>query len=761
VADSKRALERKAQRPARSTYETDDADIQELHEAFDYATDAWADIRDAAQVDMRIVGGDTWEPADRQVREDAMRPCSSYDEIGQYINQVINDVRQNKRAIKVTPLGNGANDQSAQLRADLYRQIEYRSNAQQAYTTMFENAVQRSYGYLRWKPRYVSARSRHQELLIEPVMNPDLVTPDPDGLKPDLSDIKFLFLQESWAKAEFKKAFPKAKVQDFTIDLMRQMPRWIRDERIMLAEWWKIRTIQKKLVYLDVPAAQVPGQPPQPAQELDVFEDELAQVRRAHPLATIVGDRLADVPEVSMCLTNGIEILRGTEWKGIYIPFVGCFGKILYLDEGGGPEKRILSAHRLAQPSAQLYSFCRTSQQEQVGLSTKFPYFVRQGSLSPEEARKLEKSLHEPVGFIQVKALGDDFPPGVMPEMPQRNPFEPAIQALEVLAEGARRAIQAGMGISPLPTSAQRRNEKSGVALKQIETSQQKGTFHFVDNLDAALTRCAVIGDDLIPHYYDAARDLTVRKPDDTTTQIRVNDPNMPADAKSSYAAPGQAPMLSGQEQHDYTLSTGPSFDSEREAANDFADVLVQNIATIAQVSGPKAAAKIMGLGIKLKNIGALGDAMAEIISPSDDSDRQLPQLQQENEQLKAAVQQLQQLADDNQAKLLIAKGKDDTAKGIAEIKAIADADNNRADNETRLAVAELGAKVERLTLFLEERARLGVESHEVGSAIMAHEHAKELAGMQHGQAMEQGQIAHEQALEQAAVPPPPMEGGV
>jgi hypothetical protein len=36
--------------------------------------------------------------------------------------------------------------------------------------------------------------------------------------------------------------------------------------------------------------------------------------------------------------------------------------------------------------------------------------------------------------------------------------------------------------------------------------------------------------------------------------------------------------------------------------------------------------------------------------------------------------------------------------------------EKTRMDNETRLAVAELGAKVDRLTLFMEERARLGLQ---------------------------------------------------
>jgi hypothetical protein len=173
-----------------------------------------------------------------------------------------------------------------------------------------------------------------------------------------------------------------------------------------------------------------------------------------------------------------------------------------------------------------------------------------------------------------------------------------------------------------------------------------------------------------------------------------------------------------------------------------------------------------MALGIKLKNIGALGQEMADIISPPEDGQPDPAQMAQQLEQAKAVIQQLQELADDNKAKMVIAQGNAETQKAIAAAKAEVDLEKTRMDNETKLAVAELGAKVDRLTLFLEERGRLGVQAHDIGQAAMDHEHAKELAGMAHQQALEAAQVGHEQALQQgeqqhaqaieaAQIPPP------
>ena len=139
-----------------------DLEPKEIRDQFSHDTAELEEIRREANKDMRVIEGNPWSDDDRLQRTDAGRPCLSFDELGQYMNQAINDVRQNKRGIIVTPVGGGATDKTAEFRQGKIRDIEYRSNAQQAYTTMYGNAVQRGYGFLRLVPRYV------QESVSEP-----------------------------------------------------------------------------------------------------------------------------------------------------------------------------------------------------------------------------------------------------------------------------------------------------------------------------------------------------------------------------------------------------------------------------------------------------------------------------------------------------------------------------------------------------------------------------------------------------------------
>ena len=52
---------------------------------------------------MQYVAGNPWSDKDKRERLDRGRPALAFDELGQYLNQYINNLRENKRAIKIDP----------------------------------------------------------------------------------------------------------------------------------------------------------------------------------------------------------------------------------------------------------------------------------------------------------------------------------------------------------------------------------------------------------------------------------------------------------------------------------------------------------------------------------------------------------------------------------------------------------------------------------------------------------------------------------
>lgn len=695
--------------------------LEEIRTRFSYATNAWRKIREEGQKDIRCVAGDPWADKDRKAREDAGRPCLSLDELGQYTNQVINDVRQNKRGVKVTPIGDGANDKTAEFRQNLIRQIEYRSNASDVYTGMFEEALQRSYGFARIKAKYVSDSGFDQELVIEALPNPDLVTVDPDDLSPTAKGIQYAFIHESRSIKQFKKDFPDASITDFSDEIRQQAPDWIKDERLMIAEYWTIEYTRRQLLLVDGGK----GQPPKSA-----YADDLAVMPAGK---AILKHRWVDVPYVCQYLTNGVELLakkgdsKKTPWPGKTIPIVACYGKALWVNSGSGTERRLLSMVRLARDPYMLYCYYRTCEAELVGMTPKTPFVGYVGQFRGQEDQ-WQKVNHEPVPYLQANALTEATGGQVLP-LPQRQPYEPPIQSLELGAEAARRAIQAAMGISPLPTQAQRQNEKSGKALKQIEESGQKGSYHFVDHYDASIVEIGAKLDDLIPHYYDAARDLTIRAGNDEPKQIRINDPQ---DEQAIDATAGQ---------HDVTLSVGPAYASQRDAASDFADSLAQNQQVFPLIAD---------LVVKLKQLGPIGDEIADRLTP--------PQFRQAKDgqppspadvaNLQGQLQQTQQQLQEATKPTAVEEVRQRGAIQIKQMDLDFQREKLHAESARAIEVARINAAkqvADTTAEAQEERLSTGLElQHEAVQNEHDRQHEAALEAMKHANTLEQGAQAHD-----------------
>src|SRR5262245_23283374 len=125
----------------------DDEKLQEIREAFEVDEAAWLPIRAEGKTDMEFVAGRPFTQKDLDARKN--RPTIAPDELAQYRNQVINLLMANPRGAKFAPTGSGASKKGAQFYQKKWREIEYRSKAPRAYVQAADNALQRSYGFVR------------------------------------------------------------------------------------------------------------------------------------------------------------------------------------------------------------------------------------------------------------------------------------------------------------------------------------------------------------------------------------------------------------------------------------------------------------------------------------------------------------------------------------------------------------------------------------------------------------------------------------
>lgn len=695
----------------------DEALLKEIRDKFGYFTEQWKDNREERKIDIRYVSGHPWSPEDEKARKEAGRPCISHDELSQYVNHAINNARQNKRGIKVDPVGD-ATEQQSELRQDIIRTAEYRSRAQGAYLTAYQSMLEGGYGFFGINRRYVENENLtaenfdHMEFGFRTFANPDAVLPDPDCKEPDWSDQQACFVLDPISREDFKRRFPKAKITDFTTEEMQQAPAWFGDKTVLLAEYWKVITTEKTVYLVD------------------------GKVRDDVPKgSTATAQRTKTTKKVVQYITNGVEILKTNPQPGTMIPIIVMTGLERYVDEGDGAKRKIFSLVRLARDPQMSLAFLVTEEMEEAGLTPKVPYlgYVGQFETDSEAWKTLTKQA---VPYVQVDPVVDQATGQVLP-LPQRVQFTPNFAAYVVAQDSARRAIQAAMGISALPTAAQKNNEKSGVALQTIEKAQDVGSFHFVDNFDNALMLAGRIMNEQIPVVYGGAnRKVMLMKADDKLRRVVLNTeaPYLNPDTNKEE----HYPIDDGS--HTTTVSVGPSQESHRQEVSDFVDQLLANLKNL-PIPAP-IQSKILAIAIQMKNLGPKGDALAELISPSEQKELH-PEAQ-------AAIGQAQQLLQEAQEELQ--KLRLEKAGKVVDNEYKLELERIREENA--VLIAEITTKAqsveERMKAWEDMMAQFHTQAHDAGLQAQEHAHAADQNAQQLAAAAQQQQTAAEQEQQAA-----------
>jgi hypothetical protein len=413
-----------------------------------------------------------------------------------------------------------------------------------------------------------------------------------------------------------------------------------------------------------------------------------------------------------------------------------------WVNDMGKTKMKLFSLIRLARDPQMSLAYLVSQEMEEAGLSPKSPWMGYKGQFDSNREMWLN-CTKQAYAFLETD-IPDNWPPGQIPPLPQRVPFTPNFQAYEVAKESCRRAVQAAVGVSPLPTAMQRSNEKSGIALERLENLENTGSFHFVDGYDRALRLAGRVIDQWIPSVYgEPRRPLQVRKPDESYRLIQLNSEPYP-DEKN----PGQYVQYPVEEvDHAIAVSSGPSYNSQREQVASFIDMLIQNLPNMPWIP-PPVAAQILSIAIKMKNLGPQGDQLAEIISPSPGSpDQSMAQMQQAQAQLQqqgAQIQQLQaivqQLTMEKHTKMVEGQYKMELERLRSETNLLVE----RLKVDAQMAVAQIQTKSqmesERTSAISETSQQARQQMHEAEAAQRQQDHELRLAQQEYASQLAQAQ---------------------
>jgi hypothetical protein len=663
-------------------------EIADAREQFAAAQEAWGSLMDQALEDIKFARlGEQWPDDVLKKRQKEGRPALTINRLPGFIRQVVNDARQSRPAIKVRPVDDRADIETADIIGGLIRHIEYASDAQVAYDTALECAVTSGFGFFRVNVGYPGTQSWESELRIERIANPLSVYWDPYSMAADSSDWGFCFVTEMLDTEEFKSRFPGAAVTDWEGE---KDANWVTKDQTRIAEWWTREKTQTVLVRLS------------DGTVLDAAaykeNQELFQVAGLE----VVGERKGDTWKVLQRLVSGSEVLERTEWRGRYIPVVPVYGDEVVV-EG---KRHFLSLIRPAMDAQRMYNYWRTTSTELVALAPKAPWVGPRGAFNID-AEKWASANTEAHAYIEYEG----------PVPPQRVPFDgvPAGALQEALS--ASDDLKAIMGMYDASLGA-RSNETSGKAILARQREGDVGTFHFMDNLGRALRHAGRILVDMIPQVYTGPRIIRVLGLDGQADAVQANEAFIQGGVTKLYD------LQTGS--YDVTVEIGPSYTTRRQEAAEQMTAMIQAYPDIAPIIGD-----ILAKSLDWPEADEIAKRLKAMLPPQiqqlESEDGMPPEAQaalaganQQIEQMQQIIQQGQQMLAELQQKLQAAEmeAKNKQADALAKVREAElrhDAELAKAQAEIEKARVEAEAegdvaRIEAMTQMITERLNVAVE---------------------------------------------------
>jgi hypothetical protein len=535
--------------------------VIEAKKRFERARDYYASARALAVEDTKFVMGDSdngwqWPETIQKGRQVDQRVCLTVNMTAQHCNQIINNIRQNRPAVKVSPADDGADKQTAEILAGLVRNIQVASGSDEAHDTAAEHAVYGGEGYWRVLTEYESETSFNQVIRIVSCPNPNQVYIDPDCKKADKSDARWGFIFDDIGRDQVKRDHPGIDAQSWG----ETDNGWIKDDTVRRAEYFYCDDVEATACLLEDGAT--------------VLKTEL------QPGMVVVKERPTRVKKWKWCKLLGghDKPLDSRDWLGKYLPIISVVGKEINVD-GEVVRKGIV---RDLKDPARMVNFSYSETVQTLALQNKVPYMAAAEAIEGHEdiwqAANIESRAYLPFNAYDD---GGNALPTPQRQMPAVMPAA-QVQLLQLSTEQMRAASgqqNANFGIKS--------EAASGVGIQRLKAQGEIATFHFPDNLARALLHEAKMLIDLIPKYYDSRRVVRILGLDGKEDSA-VLDPEQPMAYQEQPGADDGVQRIFNPlvGEYDVVIDTGPSYQTQRQEGAASLNELAARNPQLMQIAG-------------------------------------------------------------------------------------------------------------------------------------------------------------------------------
>lgn len=522
-------------------------DITDIEKMFKEDLDRESENRNDAQEDIRFAKlGEQWPQQVKTDREKEGRPCLTINRCPSFLRQVVNDSRINSPQIKVKPVDDDADPETAEILGGLIRNIEYSSQADVAYDTALDSSASCGMGFFKIVTDYCDEQSFNQDIFIRRITNPLSIVFDTYGESIDGSDwmhaAEVEWLTEKAFENKYGKKTDKASFSADVIDNIN-----VDDsDLIRVASFWHVDEEEEKLLMLSDGTVISEAEFNKPHPDFGVPFKVIAE-----EMGLVVARTRKGTKRTVKQYVCGADIIETNDWAGKWIPIVPVFGEEVFVDG----KRYLKSLIRDIKDPQRMFNYWRTASTELVALAPKTPFIGPTGAFDTD-ADKWATANVKSHAFIEYDGA----------QSPQRQPFVGVPAGVIQEALNAADDMKSIIGLYDASLGA-RSNETSGKAINARKVEGDISTFHFIDNLAKSIAHGGRILVDLIPKIYDTERVIRIIGVDGETKNVPLKKPTEHKGIERIFDL--------GVGKYDVAVDTGPSFTTQREeTANQMMELL-------------------------------------------------------------------------------------------------------------------------------------------------------------------------------------------
>lgn len=609
------------------------------------------------------------------------RPCLVFDQVDQYVRQVINDARLNPPALKATPMDDKSDVDVAEALQGLFRYIEAVSRAPIAYNTALEWSSVIGRGFIRLYTEQVDQYRNLWEPRIGRIANAMQVWYDPHSIDLDGADATDAILVVEMSPVAFRRKYKSASATDSWVGESNRWDNWINQEVVRVAEWHSCREEQVEMV------VTADG----------MMTPEVARKRQLQDFRTEkVKQKVARVRKLT-----GADVLEDTVFLGGGIGLVPVYGNERYTQHG----RELFGLVRPAKDPQRMLNYLASNFAEAANGQTRAPWVLPFEAVSGFE-QQWERANQAALPYLTYNHKDSAEQP--LPA-PSRQNVDLNLMGYANAIMLQQTMLQSSIGMYQAAIGAQGQ-EKSGVAIRERSNQSDVSTYHYISNLGASIQQVGRMIMKMIPELYDTARVQKILGQDGESDQVMI-DPASPQPIMKGEHRGEKIDVLNPLiGEYDIQITIGPSFSSRREeAAAAIGDQMGKN-PMLQQLAGDIYYGNLDWPGAK-EIAKRLKLVLPPEIKAAEENDEVPPEILNVVQQIQQAVQAREQ----------------QFAQGMQELQKKAD-EADKASQAMKLQQAQLGVESIRLQSqkqALEHQVQMDQQSmeHEQAQQSIVQEH--------------------------------------